>query len=480
VRSPTTVFKKKLYQCRPHEEPGQAIETQVSRKRIQSQPCDPLAIERGVRQLLADKVSGNLAGVWLLVAEHLRLGTWDLLCGWTRQTGERVEPRLAMQMVHEAAICTAGIRSERTLHARGGFELGSGLPFVATDTAIHELLDERSIADTMRLQVALGKIRRASGHFAGKLLAIDPHRVESHSRRAMRERVEKRGHKPTKQAQTFWVLDAETCQPVCFTTATAARSVVEATPELIDLAESILNPIDDPALILADSEHFASELIHDIHQRTGFDLLVPMPSQPAHRKRWKSIPEEQFRPRWAGFATAKVPYQIRYGKAGQYFEFVERTGERRQDWHYKGFLSTTDRDEVQALTGHFPQRWHVEEFFNANQTLGWKRAGTMNLHIRYGQMSMALIAQAAIHQIRQRLGKPFSNWDATHLAKDLFFRLEGDVRVTRDTIVVTYYNAPHTEQLRKCYENFPQLLQNDGISPEIPWLYNYKLNFRFR
>ena len=104
----------------------------------------------------------------------------------------------------------------------------------------------------------------------------------------------------------------------------------------------------------------------------------------------------------------------------------------------------------------------------------------MNLHIRYGQMSMALIAQAAIHQIRQRLGKPFSNWDANHFAKDLFFRLEGDVRVTRDTIVVTYYNAPHAEQLRKYYENLPDVLQNEGISPEIPWLYNFKLNFRFR
>jgi DNA replication protein DnaC len=56
---------KKLYQCRPREEPGQAIEARVSQKRVQTQPCDPLALERGVRQLLADKVSGNLAGVRL-------------------------------------------------------------------------------------------------------------------------------------------------------------------------------------------------------------------------------------------------------------------------------------------------------------------------------------------------------------------------------------------------------------------------------
>ena len=105
------------------------VKVRVSRKHYKTVSGDPESIERGVRQLLADKVSGNLAGIWLLAAEHLRLGTWDLLCGWTKQRSERVEPRLALQMIHEAAVCTAGIRSERTLHNRGGFELANGLPF---------------------------------------------------------------------------------------------------------------------------------------------------------------------------------------------------------------------------------------------------------------------------------------------------------------------------------------------------------------
>ena len=272
-------------------------------------PCDPLSIERGVRQMLADKVSGNLAGVWLLVAEHLRLGTWDLLCGWTGQPTERVEPRLAMQLVHEAAICTSGIRSDRTLHTRGGFELVNGLPFLANDTAIHYLLDEHTVAESMSLQVALGRIRRASGDFQARLLAIDPHRVRSYSKRRMRERVEDPGTKPVKMAQTFWVLDADTYQPVCFTTATAARSVVNATPELIDLAENILQPKANQTLVVADAEHFSGELIADIHQRTGFDLLVPIPNQPAHRRRFQTIPHDQFTRRWAGFATTKLPYE---------------------------------------------------------------------------------------------------------------------------------------------------------------------------
>ena len=95
-------------------------------------------------------------------------------------------------------------------------------------------------------------------------------------------------------------------------------------------------------------------------------------------------------------------------------------------------------------------------------------------------MTTALIAQAAIAQLRTRLGEPFCNWDANHLARDIFFRMEGDVRISDDTIIVTYYNAPKADQLRAHYEHLPSKLRADNINPEIPWLYNYKLDFRFR
>jgi len=301
-----------------------------------------------------------------------------------------------MQLVHEAAVCTRGIRAERTLHQRGGFELANGLPFVATDEAIHHLLGELTVA--MELQVALGKIRLASGDFQGKLLAIDP--------------------------------------------------------------------------------HLSGELINDIHHRTGLDLLVPLPSRKPYLKGFEAIHEEQFTRRWAGYATAKVPIQIKRTHPGKYYQFVQRHGERCDGWRYKGFWSTADRAEVETLTVDYPKRWPVEEFFNANQALGWNRAGTMNLNIRYAPMTMALMAQAAIHQLRGRLGDPYRHWDANHLAKDLFHRLEADVRVNHDTIIVTYYNAP--DELRAHYEDLPDKLTRENVRPTVPWLYHYQLDFRFR
>lgn len=432
-----------------------------------------------MRQLLADKISGNLIGLWLLIPEHLRLGTWDLLCGWSGQPGQRVEPRLALQLIHESALCSTGVRQQRSLSQRG-FELANGLPFVASDMAIHGLLAEHTVAQSQRLQVALGRIRRASGDYAGKLLAIDPHRIQSYSKRQMRRFRGDQRSKPFKVAQTFFVLDPDTHQPVCFTTATSARTATTAAIELLELAAEILTPRPGEILVLADLEHYTTELFHHVQLHTPFDLLVPMKEERSVQKQLRAIPPEQFTRRWAGFATTKQPYQMSRSEAGPYFQFAQRSGETSSDYRFGAFLSTSDRDEVETLTLDYPKRWHVEEFFNAHQALGWNRAGTLNLNIRYGQMTTALIAQAVLHQLRRRLGEPYSEWDASHLAKSLLAGLEGDVRVHEDTIVVTYYNAPNVGLLREHYEGLPDRLESEHVDPHIPWLYGFKLDFRFR
>lgn len=431
-----------------------------------------------MRQLLADKISGNLVGLWLLIPEHLRLGTWDLLCGWSGQSDGRVEPRLALQLVHEAALCTTGVRQQRVLSQRG-FELANGLPFVASDVAMHCLLAEHVVAEAQRLQVALGRIRRASGDYAGKLLAIDPHRTHSYSKRQMRRYRDDQKTKPFKVAPTFFALDPDTHQPVCFTVATSAKTASTAAIELLGLVAEILTPQPGEILVLADLEHLAAELFDHVQLHTPFDLLVPMKNIRPLRKQLRAIPPEQFTRRWAGFATAKRPYKMTRS-AKPAFQFAQRTGERPSEYRFGAFLSTTDRDEVDTLTLDYPKRWHVEEFFNAHQALGWKRAGTLNLNIRYGQMTMALVAQAVLHRTRRLLGEPYSTWDAAHFAKSLLAGLEGDIRVRDDTIVVTYYNAPNVALLREHYEGLPDRLESEHVDPHIPWLYGFKLDFRFR
>jgi len=471
-------FKKKLHLYRPGNAPVK-IETHRTKEKVRLELSDPHEIERGVRQLLANKISGTLVGIWLLIPEYLRLGTWDLLKSWSQMPDEQVEPRLALQLINESALCVNGIRMKRSLSQKG-FELANGLPFIATDSAIHHLLDSHCVSEAERLQIALGKVRQTFDHFKGKIIVIDPHRMKSSSKRQMVRRQKDKESNPAKMAQTFFCLDAETQQPLCFTTASSARTVTQATPELLSLAASILKLNGDKPLALADNEHYSRELFQWVSSQSPFDLLVPMPYNQSVLRAIHVLPSEAFTRHWAGYATAKQPYSMIRSHDGPYYQFIQRKGECPQDYDFKAFLCTRDRDEMEDLSVNYAERWHIEEFFKNDQALGWDRAGTMNLNIRYGQMTMALIAQAACFMMRQRLGSPMDQWDAPHLAKDFFKGLEGDIRMQRDTIVVTYYNAPNSDLMKKHYENMPERLSSEGVKPTIPWLYDFKLDFRFK
>jgi len=471
-------FKKKLHLCRPRNEPL-TVETHRTKEKVRLEVSDPPDIERGARQLLANKVSGTLVGIWLLIPEYLRLGIWDLLKSWSGMPDERVQPRLALQLINESALCVSGIRMKRSLSQKG-FELANGLSFIATDAAIHHVLDHHGVADAQRLQIALGKVRETFGHFKGEILVIDPHRMKSFSKRQMVRRQKDKDSNPVKMAQTFFNLDAETKQPLCFTTASSARTTTQATPELLTLTDSILKLKDHKPLVLADNEHYSVDLFEWISSRSRFDLLVPMPYNASVLRSIRKLSPETFTRHWAGYATAKQPYSLTRSHDGPYYQFIQRKGERLEDDDFKAFLCTSDRDETADLSQNYPQRWHIEEFFKNDQALGWQRAATMNLNIRYGQMTMALIAQAACFMMRQRLGSPVDQWDAPHVSKDFFRGLEGDIRVQRDSIVVTYYNAPNPDLMKKHYENMPEKLSSEGINPTIPWLYDFKLDFRFK
>jgi hypothetical protein len=483
--------KKKLYTLNP-KNPPPLLPIQSTRKNQRRVRADAQSVEREVRQLLADKVSGNLLGLWLLAPEHLRLGTWDLLRTWSGESShEALAPRLALHLVHEAALCRPSLRYHRSLRHKG-FELANGLPFLPTDSAFHDLLNAHTIEQAHQLQIRLGQLRRASGHFPGQVLALDPHRQISYSKREMVQRRPAANQPATKQAQSFFLLDAQSCQPVCLTHASSAQTIPAATAQLLQMAQQIL-PAVGPVLrsstaeggpkplIVADVEHFSTELLDSIRQNSSFDLLVPVRHSKHLQAHYQKIPSEDFTRHWAGFATAMETFWPAGTTLTQpCYRYIQRTGERPGDYYFKAFVCTGQRLEVPTLTSDFPKRWHVEEFFRFDQDLGWKRAGTLNLNIRLGQMTMAMVAQALIHQLRQRLGAPYHQWEAAHFARDFFSGLEGDIRVHQDTVLVTYYNAPQADQWKGHFENLPARLQKEGVNPCLPWLYNFKLDFRFK
>lgn len=232
--------------------------------------------------------------------------------------------------------------------------------------------------------------------------------------------------------------------------------------------------------MVADTDQVTTARFDDVHQRTSFDFLVPMAMHASLWQRLEALPPEQCTPQWAGYATTTQPYPPGKRHSGPFSQVIQRLGERPDAWTLNAFLSTTDRDEAEAFSRDSPKRWPIEEGFNANHAFGWKRAGTQNVPMRYAQMTMALSAQTVMHQLRSRLGEPIAGWDASHLAPSFFQGLDGAIRVTDETIIVTSYDAPNVERLRDHYENLPEKFLAQNIHPRIPWLYDFKLDFRFR
>src|SRR5258708_39536672 len=170
----------------------------------------------------------------------------------------------------------------------------------------------------------------------------------------MRRKADNQAERPTNVAQTFFVLDADTHQPVCFTTATSSRTATAAAQELLRLAADILDTKPGQTLVLADAEHFTVELLDAVKINTHFDLLVPMADQASLRKKLAAVPPATFQPRSAGYATAKMAFTPTDIAAGPFSQYVQRLGERPEEYRFQAFLSTRDGDEVEALTQDFP------------------------------------------------------------------------------------------------------------------------------
>ncbi len=428
-------------------------------------------MEQLFRESLSKKICGTLVGLWFLAAEHLRLGNWDLIKGYTGCADADIEPRIAMQIVNEAALCSNRIRRSNYI-SHQGFELLNGLGFLVTDKQVHDLLDKHTVIEAQSLQETLAVIRSNNGHYKGNLIAIDPHRIVSTSQRIMPKKKKQPEEPARKMLQTFFALDTQTGQPIGCGIGSPGANTTKATIDLLNM----VTMVSKNALILADKEHFTEYLIRSIDQNSDFEFLVPAISTERIQKIERS---QTYQRKWAGYAIAETMFNFD-GHKEKYRLISQREGETTRNYVYKSFLTLSGKPATVLLSEMYQERWSIEDFFNFDGAMGFDRASTFNLNIRYGKMSLALLAQAATYQFRQKLPKPYNRWNSTHLADAVFTKIDGDIRVKDDTIIITCYNAPKELNLHNHYQNLPAKLISEGINPKVPWLYDYKLDFRFK
>ncbi len=422
--------------------------------------------------MLSQKVSGTSTGIWLLVPELLRLGAWDLLKAWTRGTDIDFEPRIALQVVNESAMCINRVRKKNSL-GHQGFQLANGMGRLVTDEQVHLLLNGHTMQQAEELLVNLGHQRKLSGHYPGDVIAIDPHRIISKSKRTMAKKKKVPSTPSQKMLQTFFSVCSETGQPIMATMASTGMPTTKITEKLISATNQIVRT---DALLVADKEHFTNELLTTIkNQYSQLDILVPAIKSERVDNLIKKL---EYVPLWAGYAIAETAYS--FSENRETFRLIaQRKGEDKKDYSYNAFITTSNKSAQELVTKDYDKRWSVEEFFRFENDMGINRASTLNLNIRYAKLALAMMAQAATYQLRTRLKDEYKKWNAKHLANEILAWSDGDIKVERDTIVVTFYNAPVYLNIDE-YKNLPALLLSENINPNIPWFYNFKLNFRFK
>jgi hypothetical protein len=273
--------------------------------------------------------------------------------------------------------------------------------------------------------------------------------------------------------QTFFCNDVVSGQPLGFTLASTGKTCSNATLDLLQLIE---RAGVNEGLVLADKEHFTQSISDYFHHHPTLDMLIPAPNIGSVTKHFNQI---EYEPLWAGYAIGETNFNYK-GSPLRYRLIVQREGELPEQYRYKAFISTSKENAQTLLTQIFDQRWSIEEFFNFEGDMGWNRASTFNLNVRYGKQSLALLAQAATHQLKSKLPQPYSQWSAASLAEKVLTNMEGDIRVKDDKIIITYYKDHEPLGLKNIYANIDQQLENQGISPKIPWLFDYKLQFNFK
>ena len=158
--------------------PGRGAEkvaAQITSEVVRDTDGDPLSIERGVRQRLADKISDTMVGLWLLVAGTsppghvglaLRLDATTTACGSNRVW--------LCKLVHEAALVPEGSPRATVRTRCAASRFSTAFPSWPRTRRCITCWTATRWRKPSSLQVALGKIRRVSGRLRGKTAADRP------------------------------------------------------------------------------------------------------------------------------------------------------------------------------------------------------------------------------------------------------------------------------------------------------------------
>lgn len=429
-------------------------------------------IEHEVTALLQRGLTTTHAGGFFFLPYLLQLQAHALVTSLGPAKAEGIpNERLALSLVFESLFgFTAGIRAVDSV-SRADFGLLAGLPFLPAPSTQYRFLQSVPFQDSLDFQVQLGRRLVELGQVKpGQPINVDGHTIKTYSRKEMKHSFLTKEDRYGKAIRTFYTQDQESQKPLMALAAYSGTTVSQVTQRLARLTRDLLGR---HFLMVADKEWYCGQLIQELHQQYGINVLTPVKRSARRQAEFAAVPLDRYDPTvWGNIATL---YTTLNGFEGPLNLLLKKNPDG------KYFALITPEREMTAATAMptFTKRWRIENFFADNRFGGLNRLPSLNLNAIQAVLSLRLLAFHVVDNFRHDLGSEYQHMTPELIHRHFISGVQGRIQLRRDRIEVSVYGFEHQKAAEALLTNLDSKLESAEVNPCIPWLGNRRLSFRF-
>ena len=429
-------------------------------------------ITHDVTALLKRGLTSTSVGGFFFIPYLLQLGAFNLLQSMGKPKLEGIpNENIALGIVFESLFgYTKGIRTIDSV-SRADFALLAGLPFLPSPSTQYRYLQSISCKSALDFQIAMGKKLVDLGQIIpGYPVNIDGHNVTTYSRKEMKQSYITKEGRYGKAIRCFYTQDQNSKKPLIAMAAYSGTTVAQTTNKLAEMTRDILN---QEFVLVADKEWFCGQLIQELHEQFGINILVPVKKTENRIAEFDSIPLEKYNKSELGNIAAV--YTTMKDFNGPLKMFLKK----QLDGKYFALITPEQEMDTSTAMPTYTKRWRIENYFKENDFLGINHLPSLNLNAKQTMLSLRLLASNVLDNFRNDLGPEYS-----HKTPDLIYRefvdgVQGRVQLTGDTIIVNVYGFKHELAVASIMTNLDTKLKKANVDPRIPWLGNRRLEFKF-
>ena len=250
----------------------------------------------------------------------------------------------------------------------------------------------------------------------------------------------------------------------------SGATVAQTTDAIASLTGDIL---DGSYMLVADKEWYCGQLIQELHEQYGISVLVPVKKSNSRMTEFSAIPMSEYKK--SDFGNIAAVYTTMKGFNGPLKMFVKD----QPDGSVFALITPEQTAGPGEAFPNYTKRWRIENFFSENTFLGINHLPSLNLNAIQALLSLKLVAYHVMDNFRNDLGVDYATKTPETIYNEFVNGVQGRIELKKGAIVVHVYNFKHERAVASIMNNLNDKLLKANVDPNIPWLGNRRLEFRF-